>query len=375
VNFQTGGSSNLSQYIQAQNYLVPLVNEWNLTTQYEFLPTWVLEVGYVGSHGIHQSVGNQLINQAQLVGNPLGNNDGWIPAPGIAAGLVTSNTVANASLRVPYLGFAPGGLIDQSTNGDDKFNSLQVTVRKTLSHGLAVQAAYTWSRALTTASSLNYNDANNYGAQYGPNPSYHPQRLAVSYNWDLPFGSSQGLRGKLINGWTLAGVTIVQDGTPLTITDSRGGSIYGFGPGTSELSTGEFCSGMGVGNVASLGSDKQRLGGANGGQGWFNKPAFCAVPVSPYAGDGKATGYGDAPLGIILGPGQFNWDASLSKTTRVGGLREDATLEFRTEFFNAFNHAQFNNPAVVDDSKGTFGQITSTSVNPRLIQFGLKYAF
>jgi hypothetical protein len=66
---------------------------------------------------------------------------------------------------------------------------------------------------------------------------------------------------------------------------------------------------------------------------------------------------------------------SLTKTTKVGGIREDATLQFRTEFFNTFNHPQFSNPAVVDVSKSTFGQITTTSVNPRLIQFALKYAF
>ena len=78
-------------------------------------------------------------------------------------------------------------------------------------------------------------------------------------------------------------------------------------------------------------------------------------------------------------PGQFNFDATLQKTTKVGGLREDATLVFRTELFNMFNHAQFNNPtgtgAQLDVSKSTFGQITSTSVNPRLIQFALKYVF
>jgi hypothetical protein len=382
VNFATGANSNLSQYIQAENYLVPLVNEWNLNVQYEFKPTWVLEVGYVGSHGIHQSITNQLINQAQLVGVPNSVN-----APGISAQLIPNcnyttfagcNTAANASLRVPYLGFAPGGLIDQTTNGDFKFNSFQATVRKRISHGLTFQAAYTWSKSLTTGSNLTYNDANNYGAQYQPNASYHPQRLSFNYSWDLPLGHSEGLKGKLISGWTLSGVTIVQDGTPLTVTDSRGGSIYGFGSGSSELSTGQFCAGMDASNAASAGSLKQRLGGANGGQGFFNKSAFCAVPVYPAPiGDGKATGYGNAPIGLILGPGQFNWDMSLVKTTKIGGIREDATLQFRTEFFNAFNHAQFNNPAVVDASKSasTFGQITSTSVNPRLIQFALKYAF
>ena len=66
---------------------------------------------------------------------------------------------------------------------------------------------------------------------------------------------------------------------------------------------------------------------------------------------------------------------SLVKDTKVGGLREDATLQFRTEFFNVFNHPQFNNPAVVDFSKSTFGQITTASVNPRVIQLALKYIF
>jgi hypothetical protein len=80
-------------------------------------------------------------------------------------------------------------------------------------------------------------------------------------------------------------------------------------------------------------------------------------------------------MGIVSGPGQFNWDMSLTKSTKVGGIREDAMLQFRTEFFNAFNHPQFSNPAVTDVSKGTFGQITSSSVNPRLIQFALKYIF
>ena len=366
VNFANGTGSNLSEYIQDPNYLTPLLMEWNLNVQYEFLPTWVLEMGYVGSHGIHQIAQGRLINQAELVGSPTANE-----APGIAAGLVTTNTVANAPLRVPYLGFAPGGLIDATTQGDDKFNSFQATVRKTLSHGLSFQAAYTWSKSLTTANLLIDNALNN-GSQYQPNASYRPQRLTFNYSWDLPFGHPEGLKGKLVNGWNLSGVTIVQDGTPLTITDSRGGSVYGFGAGSGETSTAQYCPGMGVGNIATPGGIEARLGGA-GGTGYLNKAAFCAPPI--LGSDGIATGYGNVPIGNILGPGQFNWDMSLVKTTRVGGLREDATLQFRTEFFNTFNHPQFNNPAVLDASKSTFGQITSTSVSPRLIQFALKYAF
>ena len=62
------------------------------------------------------------------------------------------------------------------------------------------------------------------------------------------------------------------------------------------------------------------------------------------------------------------------KNTRVGGIHENATLQIRAEFFNAFNHPQFNNP-VTSITLPTFGQITSTSVNPRLIQFAMKYVF
>ena len=367
---------NLSDYLQGENYLVPLVYEWNLNIQYEFLPSWVLEVGYVGSRGMHQAVANtQQLNQAQLAGSPLGSNA--FVAPGIAAGLVTTNTVSNASLRVPYLGFSPGGLTVDSTNGDDKFNSFQMTVRKQLSHGLSFQAAYTWSKSLTTGG-LNINDSNNYGAQYGVNPSYRPQRLAVNYSWDLPFGHPEGWKGKLIDGWNLSGVTIVQDGTPLTITDSRGGAIYGFGAGSPETSTAQFAAGMGPANVATSGSLQQRLGGSVlGGPGYLNKNAFGTIPtigVTPGVAGTGGLGYGNSGLGILLGPGQFNWDMALVKTTRVGGLKEGATLQFRTEFFNTFNHPQFNNPAV-NIALATFGQITSTSVNPRLVQFALKYAF
>ena len=107
---------------------------------------------------------------------------------------------------------------------------------------------------------------------------------------------------------------------------------------------------MGSANVPTSGSDRARLGGALGGPGWFNKAAF-----APFASSGN-NGYGNSGYGSILGPGQFNWDATLVKTTKVGGIHEDATLVFRTEFFNVFNHPQFNNPVSDDVTASTFGQ-------------------
>jgi hypothetical protein len=123
-------------------------------------------------------------------------------------------------------------------------------------------------------------------------------------------------------------------------------------------------------NVPTSGGVQARLGGISGGPGYINAAAFGALPV---IGDGTA--FGNSGLGILLGPGQFNFDASAIKTTRVGGIREDAILQFRAEFFNIFNHPQFANPVSTDVSQPNFGWITGASVNPRLIQFALKYIF
>jgi hypothetical protein len=265
-----------------------------------------------------------------------------------------------------------------NTDTSSKFNSFQATLRKQFSHGFQMQAAYTFSRAFTTP--FNFNDPNI--SHYALNAAYRPQRLAMTYSWDLPLGSHRGFVEKLTKGWNLAGVTTVQDGTPLTVTDTRGGAIYGFGSGAAQTSTAFYAAGMDATNLATSGSPKQRLGGANAGTGYFNSAAFivntAGLPITgAIGGVGGGIGWGNSGYGTVLGPGQFNFDATLQKTTKVGRIHEDATLVFRTEFFNAFNHAQFNNPtgSQLDVSKSSFGQITSTSVNPRLIQFGLKYSF
>jgi len=316
----------------------------------------------VGSRGIHQAsdaaVGVRQVNEAQLASpaNPING--------------ITSNTVANASVRVPYLGFSPGGEEMAQTSGDRKFNSLQAIVRRQFSHGFQMQAEYTFSRLFNTGIYNGYNDPNL--APYGPDSNYRPQRFTINYSYDLPLGNHHGFVGRIANGWSLAGVTVVQDGQPLTIEDTRGGSIYGFGAGSAITSTAQFAAGMGPANVATPSGVQARLGGATGGPGYFNKAAFGTTPVI-----GNGTGYGNSGFGILLGPGQFNFDGTIQKTTKVGGIHEDATLVFRTEFFNMFNHPQFANPtgSQTDVSKSTFGQITSTAVNPRLIQFALKYVF
>jgi hypothetical protein len=384
-NPANSSGSNLAILSTSPVYLTPETFQWNANIQYEFVSRWVLELGYVGSHGIHQ------VPDATLAGGILEHNANeplvvcaggittncvgttaatggldcaGLNGPGGTVGCVTTNTAGNATLRVPYLGFATSGIGVDQTITAERFNSLQATVRKQFSRGLTMNASYTWSRGWTTSSYIAYNDAN-LPLVYGLMPYLRPQRFAIDYTYDLPFGTHDGMVGKLTSGWQVAGVTVAQNGFPQTITDANAGNIYG----NVQTSTANYAAGMTKANVATSGSVEQRLGGALSANGWYNKAAFAPVLSS------GANGYGNSGYGSVLSPGQFNWDISLIKTTKVGGINENAILVFRSEFFNAFNHAQFNAPASNDVTAGTFGVINSASVSPRLIQFALKYVF
>jgi hypothetical protein len=371
-------SSNDSLTIFDPNLTVPLTYQWNLNTQYEFLRNWVLEVGYVGSHGIHQaspgaantavgadaSPAAQPFNYAQLAGT-------GDPCVNCAASGVNTNTTANAVLRVPYLGISPTSSYVQS-NSNYKFNSLQVTVRRRMSRGLQLQAAYTWSRAFLQ-SAQGINSYPYLALTYSPEYFVRPHRLILNYVWNLPFGKEKGLLGRVAGGWTWSGVMTLQDGNPLDFSDSKAGTIFGATSGYPTL-----CPGMTVADIATSGSTIQRISnGLAGGDGWINSAAFCAAPAI-----GNGTGFGNLGQGQILGPGQNNWDMSIQKQIKV---RESQTLFFRTEFFNAFNHPQFasylndsNSNDRLKSAGGTgngFGVINAMSVNPRVIQLALKYVF
>jgi hypothetical protein len=95
-------------------------------------------------------------------------------------------------------------------------------------------------------------------------------------------------------------------------------------------------------------------------------------PAAP--GDPTPTRFGSSPVGIIHGPGQVNTDLSVLKTFPLRKLSESTNLEFRADFFNLFNHPQFNTPDTERQS-ASFGQVTGTVVAPRVIQFALKFNF
>ena len=380
-----------------QHVITPEVYSWNIDAQYEFKPTWIADISYVGNRGEHLYTGTEYNIPALAYPGVPGINNTNPPQAGVncantvangGPGCITTNTFANANARVPVVGFRAGGLTDGANVGDSEFESVQAMLRKTFSHGLQFQAAYTFGRNLTDIAGTAFsggsggtatsNDPSNRQQQHGNSDYIRPQRLIISFFYNLhDFHGNSGFTGRALSGWGVSGVTTFQSGQYMTFTDANGGGAYGITTSRAQL-----CPGMTYNNIFTSGSIESRL------NGFFNSSAFanasaatstnaaCPFPLAPNsAGDPKATMFGNTGRAILMGPGQGNWDLSLSKQTRVGGIREDGNLEFRAEAFNAFNHPQFSNPGTAISSPGTFGIITSTSVGPRVLQLALRYVF
>ncbi len=387
-NFQTLASSNLNSPFYDRLH-TPLIRQYNLGFQYEFLPSYVLEAAFVGSSGLNIMDFNHNVNSARLA-SPANPINGF-----------TTNTAANAAARVPYLGFQPNGLQQNGFDGVYNYNSLQTTVRKQFSHGFSFQGAYTFSKNLSNVGfyAANVNYATDLWQQYGQTPYSRPHRFVLNYQYELPF-KANGAVGKVAGGWAVAGLTVVQSGQPLTFFDNRAGSAWGT-PGTGlfeqGMSRAQMCPGMTYGQIETSGNVKDRLGSASNPNAprFFNASAFCTPPV---LGSDGSLDFGNSGIGIVRGPHQLNFDFQVSKLTRIS---ERQSIQFRAEFYNLFNHAQFGIPAngiggvpeFVQNNNtlfvsactrtaeglpctgGLFGVINQTSVAPRLIQFALKYTF
>ena len=294
-------SSNLTISGFQPNITVPVTYQWNTNVQYEFLPSWLLEVAYVGSHGIHQGYESQAAQQGQIT-TFTGSNIAPLVGEGCTSCElfgVTTNTTQNVALRVPELGVSPQNPI-LGTEENYKFNGLEVTVRKQMSHGLQLQGSYTYSRAFISVP-FGINTYPYLEHWYQPNNNYRPNVFILNYVWNIPTGHAQGALQRVIGDWSLSGVTTIQDGQYMTITDT-GGSIF-FG-GAGAISTAQMCPGATYANLLSSGSIEQRVtSGLLGGTGYFtgnSSMAGSALCPTPTIGNGK--GFGNMGGGAVLGP-------------------------------------------------------------------------
>ncbi len=363
-------TSELGADIIAPNYDSPMTQQYNLDVQQQLSGSTVFDLAYVGTRA------TRLLESRNI-------NSALLASPGVPINGETTNTRANAYLRVPYTGFSPLGLTRIESYGFSMYNSLQATLRRQLSHGVLFQAAYTWSKALTdvqgsgtsavfTGGDGDSNDPNNRHDRWGPAAFDRTNRFVFVYRWELPkLHEGYAVARQALNGWAVSGVTTIQDGDRLTLTDAEGGSIYGY----ASTSRAQLAPGVSNQQIESHGSVHSRL------NNYFNTASLCSfanAPTSaayaacPYPVIGDGTGYGNSSTGVVRGPSQDNTDITVSRAFR--GIREGNTIDFRAEFFNAFNHAQYADPTTGFDTAG-FGQILSTSVAPRIIQFALKYEF
>ena len=332
---------------QDPNQRTPYIQQYNFGVQYELMSDVVLDVAYVGNKGTKLN-GFRNLNQRAVITNPDGTQ--------------------SAGNR-PYPAF--GDIQWMENRVSSTYNSLQARLEKRFSHGLSGMVSYTLGQALTgavdhistsgggagidTGVFREPQDANNLRAERGPSEFDIRHRMVVNYIWEMPFGRdrrygkdwSRGL-DFVLGGWQLTGIHVVQSGLALTAT-LGGSTVLNLG--------GERRARPNLIGNPELPDDQRTVAR------WFNTDAFAAFSPSPQA-------FGNAGIGIMRGPGMANFDFTLAKNFRVGDRR---SFQFRTEFFNAFNHANFGPPNIMRDSTG-FGQIL-TAANARIIQFGLKFYF
>jgi hypothetical protein len=366
---------------------------WTLDVEQQLPGNMIVDVGYVGDHGDHLQAfmhdPNQGLPASMALGACLGQD---ITAQGAGTPCAGQTLVAT-----PYAGFSgtvsqalrpfpqyANAQVDSVTMSDPfgvyTYNALQVQAQKRISAGLTLLANYSWSKTLTNADSeypaqANWNGNGNGGAlntynlkvEKGLSQYDVPQRLILSYTYQLPFGKGKqfanvgGVVNALVGGWQFAGVQTYKSGTPLSVNEGNWNSgIFAGNLGASARPNyvpGQKMNGFSGGGF--VGGQSRRL----------NPAAFTYAPSYTF---------GDAPRALTVREfASHAEDLSLSK--QIPMYTERVKTVLRVEFFNAFNrpgpYTGFNT-TVSDDNVGNgFGQGNSKQNGPRSIQANLRVAF
>jgi len=334
---------------------VPYAEHYSLSIQRQIAHSSVLSVSYVGTqgHGLLSNLEANPGNPALCLG--LSHLSDVIPG-GATCGPGSENTVftrANGQVvngtRGP-LGNAFGSDGYYVTIGNSNYNSMQVSFRHR-SGPLELLGAYTWSKSIDDSSGWQ-EQINVVNQRLGRAISSFdcPQNFVVSYHYDLPFNKLHG--GRLTNGWVLTGITRFASGLPVTLQENDDHSLLGTAnPGAgAPIDMPDY-----NGGTLTFNRDPRS------GQAYFNPTQFSPEPLGQL---------GTADRRMFHGPGINNWDLALLKDTKI---TESKLLQLRFEFFNAFNHAQFQGPQG-NFLNGTFGYVTNANA-PRIGQVALKLVF
>ena len=313
-----------------QGLRTPYSQQWNLSVQHALGKSTLVELAYIGS-------------QSRKLPIRWNADDCSVP------GSLACNASAKPFSQYSYVFFAANAAFAS-------YNALTAKFQRQFSGGFSFLANYTWSKALTNTMQGGANAPLNQMASCrncdkGMAGFNVPQNLMTATVWQLPVGKGKKLLGNaspvlngLVGGWTLDAITSFSQGNPFTVNapNNTGAVLTNFR--ANRLSNGR----------TGLRDTNLRTNGLY----WLNPSSF-ATPAAGY--------FGNSGANIVTGPGVNNWDLALQKDLQ---FREQWRLQFRSEFFNAWNHAQFANPdSMVGDAN--FGQVTQAR-NAREIQFGLK---
>jgi len=384
-----------SLYGFTRGLVTPYVQQYNLTFQYQLPKGWIIEAGYLGSHGRNLLVEPSL-NQSLLASasNAFTYQNALIAANGKPTGItVTQNSNANATIRVPVPGFAPAGLNLVTNQGYSHYNGFILELSHAFAHGFQFKMDYTQSRSTDNDSGPAGSDLDSFqGNQLvsiynrGVSDFNQPHRFVFTGVWNLP-GPKKGWMGEVIGNWGMSGVYTIQSGLPFSVSSTTGGGLAGLTGSVTVRADLLPCS-----NMVPSGSVQQNL------NAYVNPACFAQVGNIPngtvltgfspqqgsgsgsyavgnngVAGDsGVGTLFGSSGRNILRGPSESRFDLAL---TKIFPIHESVNLTFRAEAFKVFNNPIFSNPQS-NISNSTFGRITSTiDSTGRILQLALKLNF
>ena len=343
-----------------QNFKTPYVQSWSLDIQHQFGPKTLVTAGYFGSRGTHLSglLDENLLppgfalTQTCRTNNTTPATFGPCQTPGQVFTSSTQELILN-QIR-PFRGYGAVRMLETRFNSN--YHSLQVTAQRRFSRSNQINLAYTWSRNMTNSQNEGSTAPQNpydLKAEYARANLDRRHVLSVNYIYELPFFESQAdLKGKLLGGWQISGITSYFTG-------------LGFSPATSSNDP----AGLGLLGSSPSGARPDMICDPNSNAPhtfaqFFNTACF----ANPPAGVNRV---GNSGRNVIFGPSTTRFDATLAKSIRFG---ESRSVQLRWEVFNIFNHTNFTTLGLNITTTSTYGIVTAVR-DPRTMQLGAKFIF
>ena len=324
---------------------------------------------------IQRSFGQDFVAAITYLGSASSNIDMTVsnwnnPDPGLGPVQDRRPVPFYVDSRAPNVLLALGTVRRLETWTSANYNALQMRAEKRYSRGLTFNASFNYQRNNSIGYGVNeggpygFNytqDPRNRKADYGRSQIDQRFRFVFSHVWELPwFRNAGGFRGLVLGGWAVNGIIQLTSGLPVTVGQT--GDSHNTGPASAPRPHIVY------------GQKVQRVMPGRTIDRWFNTAAFIRSKCDGCPGEGiflGPKGYGNAGVSLFDAPAHKTWDFALFKEFRI---REGHRLQFRYEAFNFLNTPQFAAPDRMLGS-ATFGRISSTVINNREMQFGLKYSF